>query len=160
MKRLSLLFIICSVVVTSSLDVFAQQEARLLDTFGNICCDDELARLDNFAIQLQNDPEVQGYIIFYGGRRYGSPYCHSTRLRIARRGDAEARVARLKPYLTATRGIDASRIVVINGGYREEWTAELWIIPKGATPPTPTPSIKPEEIKFRKGKPGRFDCDV
>src|SRR3989440_6796531 len=36
------------------------------DTYGNIRFNDEKARLDNFAIQLQNEPNAQGYIIRYG----------------------------------------------------------------------------------------------
>jgi hypothetical protein len=58
----------------------------------------------------------------------------------------------VKPYLVDTRGVDAKRIVVINGGYREEWTAELWIVPKGATPPNPSPTLAAKDIRFRKGK--------
>jgi hypothetical protein len=42
------------------------------DEYGDICPGDEKARLDNFAIQLQNNPELQAYIIFYGGRCYSS----------------------------------------------------------------------------------------
>src|SRR5205823_13125607 len=33
------------------------------DEYGNIRFNDEKARLDNFAIQLQNEPTAQGYII-------------------------------------------------------------------------------------------------
>src|SRR5258705_10595666 len=33
---------------------------------GNIKFNDEKARLDNYAIQLQNHPDSQGYIIAYG----------------------------------------------------------------------------------------------
>jgi hypothetical protein len=132
--------------------------AKQIDKFGNVCCEDELARLDNFAVQLQNEPDAQGYIIFYEGRRYG--YCYKYRPRIPRRGEAKARVARIKPYLVETRGFDANRIVVINGGYREEWTAELWIVPKGANPPKPTPTLTEKDIKFRRGKipKGEYGC--
>ena len=40
-----------------------------LDEYGDIKFDDEKARLDNFAIELQNDPTSQGYLTCYGGRR-------------------------------------------------------------------------------------------
>jgi hypothetical protein len=52
--------------------------------------------------------------------------------------------------------------VVINGGYRELWEAELWIVPKGATPPTPTPTIKVQDIRFRRGriKKSDYECEV
>jgi len=43
---------------------------RQFDEFGDINCEDEMARLDNFAIQLQNEPAAKGVMIFYGGRRF------------------------------------------------------------------------------------------
>jgi hypothetical protein len=124
--------------------------AREFDKFGSICCEDEKARLDNFAVHLQNEPQAQGYIIFYEGRRYAS--CGKRLPLIPRRGEAAARAARMKPYLTETRGLDPQRITILSGGYREEWTAELWIVPQGAEPPKPTPTLKAKDVKFRKGK--------
>ncbi len=41
---------------------------RKFDEYGNISFADEQARLDNFAIQLQNEPGAQGYIIAHAGR--------------------------------------------------------------------------------------------
>ncbi|OLE53745.1 MAG: hypothetical protein AUG51_11615 [Acidobacteria bacterium 13_1_20CM_3_53_8] len=136
-------------------------EARKFDGFGDICCEDEEARLDGFAMELQSNPGASGYIIFYGGRRHNYPYCDSHRLLLPRRGEAEARASRMKPYLVDRRGINPDRIVMINGGYRELWEAELWIAPKGANPPTPTPTVRPEEIRFRKGRirKRRYMCD-
>jgi hypothetical protein len=132
--------------------------AKELDKFGSICCEDEMARLDNFAVHLQQEPEAQGYIIFYEGRRYSS--CYNRRARIPRRGEAVARAARLKPYLTDRRGLDAKRVIIINGGYRQEWEAELWIVPKGAEPPKPTPTLEMKDVKFRKGRIGKreYEC--
>lgn len=131
--------------------------ARKFDEFGNICCADEKSRLGNFGIQLLNDPEAQGYIIYYEGRRY--PSCYNPRPRFPRRGEAEVRVARMKPYLVNVVNIDQKRIVVINGGYRDEWTAELWIVTKGGSPPTPTPTLEATNIKYRKGKATESEYD-
>ena len=47
-----------------------QRHPRKFDEFGDINCEDEMARLDNFAIQLQNEPCTKGVIIFYGGRTF------------------------------------------------------------------------------------------
>ena len=142
--------------------VTATPEARKFDEFGDVCCEDEKARLDNFVNELQNNPEARGYIIFYGGKRHRYPPCHSSRVVLPRRGEAAARAARLKPYIRDTRGVDASRIVVINGGHRDQWMAELWIVPKGANPPVPTPTVKPQEIRFRRGriKKRDYECGV
>ena len=94
------------------------------DDFGEITRNDEKARLDNFAIELQNNPGSQGYVIAYGGRR-------------SRYGDGKKRSERARDYLVQTRGLDASRIVVVDGGTRDMASTELWIVPPGATPPRP-----------------------
>lgn len=124
------------------------------DEYGDICSDDEKARLDNFAGQLQSNPELQAYIIFYGGRCYSSCGYDYPRHRPRRpiKGEAEARAARIKPYLVNTRGLDPESIFVISGGHRESWTAELWIVPKGGKPPTPSPTVQPQDVKYRRGR--------
>jgi len=163
MKRLWSILVVCLLVLACADISAAPYRIRKIDEFGDICCDDEKARLDNFAIELQNNPEALGYIIFYGGRTRNYPYCHSSRLRLPRRGDAEARAARLKPYIVMTRGVPPERLVVVNGGYREHWQAELWIVPKGEKPPAPSPTLQPGEIKFRKGRRAKrsdYYCEV
>ena len=40
---------------------------RLFDQYGRIKWEDEQARLDNFAIQLMNEPDLIGYIFVYDG---------------------------------------------------------------------------------------------
>jgi hypothetical protein len=127
---------------------------RNFDEFGDINCEDEMARLDNFAVNLQNSPADKGVIIFYGGRRF--------RGRLPRRGEAAARAARLKTYLTQRRSVPVERVIVIDGGYREEWTAELWIAPPVADLPVGRPTIPIKEIKFGKGKarPRDFRCQI
>jgi hypothetical protein len=114
------------------------------DTFGDGNCEDEMARLDNFAIQLQNEPSAKGLIVFYGGQHF--------RGRLPKRGEAAARAARLKPYLVERRGVPADQVIVMDGGYDQEWRVVLWIVPQGASLPTPNPTVPASEIRFRKGK--------
>jgi hypothetical protein len=101
-------------------------EPRKFDEFGDIARDDEKARLDNFAIQLQQEPEAQGYIFVYTGtgRRIRPDY-------------AQRRTARIRDYLINARGMDSRRVVILEGPARAEPTVELWIVPPGATAPTP-----------------------
>lgn len=128
------------------LDCFAQtpgvrQLDRKLDEFGDISCEDELVRLDNFSVHLQNAAaDSHGYIIVYGGRR-------------GKRNEAKARAARMKYWLTYIRRLPSRRIVTIDGGYREEQTSELWMVLPGAPAPTPTPTVKVEDVKL-KGRVG------
>ncbi len=83
---------------------------------------------------MQNDPTSQGYLVCYGGRR-------------GRTGEAQRRCDRAKDYLVTTRGIDGSRVVTVDGGFREDLTVELWIVPSGATPPAASPTVDPSEVR-------------
>ncbi len=89
------------------------------DEYGNIRFNDEKARLDNYAIQLQNQPGSTATIIAYGS-------CE---------GEAQARADRAKDYLVNTRGIEAGRITTVDGGCRSDLTVQLWIVPTGADQP-------------------------
>jgi hypothetical protein len=143
------------VIIFLAAPVKATSPISKFDEFGDINCEDEYARLDNFAIQLQNTPSAQGYIIFYGGRRF--------RGRLPRVGEAAARAGRLKPYLVNRRGIPTDRVVVINGGYQESFVVELWIVPPGAEPPKPsTITVPAKQIRFKKGKVNKrqFQCNI
>lgn len=51
--------------VTTAVGVTA---TRCLDEYGDINIGDEKARLDNFAIELQENPTATGYILCYAGR--------------------------------------------------------------------------------------------
>lgn len=111
---------------------YPSQEAREFDEYTDIRTNDAKHRLDNFAIQLQNEPGAQGYIIAYGGGR-----CPN-------RAQAHANLAR--SYMIGNRGIDQARLVAISAGRRSNakvYTVELWVVPLGATPPTPSPTLRP-----------------
>jgi hypothetical protein len=97
------------------------QGARLMDKFGPIKSNDEKARLDNYAIELNNDPTSMGYVIVYG--------------RTSRPGEAKKRADRIKQYLAYYRGIDMRRLVSLDHCYRTRLEVELWIVPRGAAPP-------------------------
>ncbi|HVF55681.1 MAG TPA: hypothetical protein VM934_06000 [Pyrinomonadaceae bacterium] len=104
--------------------------AKRFDEFPSVAFDDDKARLDNLAIELQNTPNSTGYIISYAGR--GS-----------RAGTADRMGQRALNYLSNTRGISSSRIVIVNGGYRENNAYEFWLVPQGADAPRPTPTVQP-----------------
>jgi len=101
-------------------------QPRSFAEFPAISFNEDKANLDNFAVALQGEPGSQGYVIVYSGRR-------------SRPGRATQLGERSRQYLVNTRNIEASRIVVINGGTRERDSFELWLVPQGATPPRPTP---------------------
>lgn len=108
--------------------------AREFDECNTCTFDDQKARLDNLAVELQNDPTMTGYIIAYGGRT--SPI-----------GKVEMLMTRARDYLTNERAIDGSRIVIVNGGFRESDSVELWLVPRGAASPRATPTVQAGEVK-------------
>ena len=102
-------------------------ECKPFDQFQSVAFDDDKARFDNLAIELQNAPDSQAYIIIYAGRT-------------SRAGQADMLTRkRTTDYLVTNRGIDAGRITIVNGGYRDSDFFEIWICPPGAgTPPADT----------------------
>jgi len=99
-------------------------QPRKFDEYYDIARNDEKARLDNYAIQLQAEPGTDGYVIVYPSRKANST-------------QAQERAQRISDYLVNTRGIDSHRFTVTMGPAREGWLFELWIVPQGATPPAP-----------------------
>jgi hypothetical protein len=112
------------------------EQPQKFDEFGDVTCEDELARLDNFTHGVLANPESQAYIIVYGGQR-------------GRRNEAKARAARMKFYLVKIRGMEAKRIVTLDGGFREELMSEFWLVQQGESAPLPTPTVDPKVVKLR-----------
>jgi hypothetical protein len=105
------------------------------DNYGDIRFSDEQARLDNFAIQIDHEPKNTGYIIVYAGRK-------------ALVAEAQLRANRARDYIVNVRHIDPARVKAVDGGYREDLTVYLYILPVGATPPVAEPSIDPKDVQI------------
>lgn len=103
--------------------------ARQLDEFGILQGCDSGARLDNLAIEMQNNPNIRGHIICYGPQGEGS-------------GTAANILESIRYYFVEMRGFSPDRVVTTNGGRysRNDVKIELWIVPEGAVPPQPTHS--------------------
>ena len=95
-------------------------EAVLVDEFGNLKPDDVKARLDAFFIELQNNPNNQGYIINYGTDR-----------------EITAREKIITTHI-AFRNFDRTRITLVRGGDTGSGiNTKLFRIPPGAENPAP-----------------------
>ena len=142
------------IVALFCLTGFASSPIRNFDEWGDINCEDEMARLDNLAVTLQSVPQDKAALLFYGGQRF--------RGRLPKRGEAAVRAARLKTYLVNRRGIPADQILMIDGGFMKQWFVQIWLVPPGAELPQPNPMIPVEKIKFRKGKARArdFRCEI
>ena len=117
------------------------QQARLFDKYGNVGFDDEKARLDNYAIALQQEPSSQGYIIVFGRR--------------GRAAEAKKRADRAKGYLTELRGINWQRLGSIDHCVRAQLEFELWLVPSGAAAPSPCASNSKRHQAFSKKSGGK-----
>jgi len=134
----------CSATASSTTNVKTPPAPAVkFDEYGNIKFNDEKARLDNYAINLQNTPGSTGTIIVYGS-------CE---------GEAQARGDRAKDYLVNTRGIEAGRITVVDAGCNPELKVQLWTVPTGAAQPpqdpasvSPCPACKKAAPKRRRGR--------
>jgi len=123
------------------------QACRKFDEYADLSFNDEKARLDNLAIQLQQEPGSQAYYVIFGS-------CE---------GEGARRSERAVDYLVNTRGIDRGRITVVDGGCRETLTVELWICPTGAGAPVasnsatvaPCPACKKKVVPRRHRRPRR-----
>lgn len=114
---------VCLIVVCghTALSQSEAPKAVKFDEFGDIQISDLKARLDNFAIELQNRPDVRGFIMVYRSHR-DLP------------GLSRRLANRMLDYMTYTRGFSTDRIVTIDGGEAACLWQELWIAPPGTAP--------------------------
>jgi hypothetical protein len=124
-----------------------------VDEYTNVFCEDQQARLDNYALLLEKSSRARGFILVYGGKkdRFGQN---------PRRREAELRADAIKDYLVNTRGINSARLRTIDGGYRQTWTVELYVCSPETAKPKPTPTLSSNEIRFRTRKVKREEYVV
>jgi hypothetical protein len=116
----------CLTTASTTTRIEKKAETRKFDEYGALKQEEENERLDNFLIELMNDPQTKGYIIAYQGRTGPA-------------GQARRAAEMMKSYLVDTRHFEPERTLVVDGGAREKTTFELWIVPVGAVAPPLTP---------------------
>lgn len=114
----------CGCTTSASATGSLQAEVRPIDVdeFGALKDDDVKARVDNFFLQLNQNPNAQGYII-----NYGTP------------AQIKARRAQIMRAINRPgTGHDASRVTFIDGPDTGEGIkTKFSIVPPGAMPPAP-----------------------
>jgi hypothetical protein len=121
---------------TNAASLWKADTVREIDEYGDLLWRDERPRLDNLYIEMQRAPNSIAYILVYAGRR-------------SCRGIAQARSQRARNYLVNERGIQADRVVTIDGGYREDLTTELFLFPREAPPAVAAPTLDPQDVQVR-----------
>ncbi|HEY0376354.1 MAG TPA: hypothetical protein VGC87_05290 [Pyrinomonadaceae bacterium] len=125
------------------------------DDFGyddDITVEDSPDNLEAFAAELRKAPDSQACVIVYAQYRVerledddasGRVKRAARRVRLDPPGTARKILRTEQKYLTGTFGIAASRIKLVDGGYRSVRAAELWLLPPGARAPAPRPDAFP-----------------
>ena len=124
MKLLFVLIISCSLLLDVRPPIAGTQRLDHYDDYGAIRWEDEKARLDNFAIQLQNDKTLVGYILVAAALG-GCP------------GEAQARAIRAKRYVVEHRGVPANRVIWRFEGYSSDLRTVVLPLSRGVVPPYP-----------------------
>lgn len=107
--------------------------ATKFDSYDHLPTDDEAARLDAFTVALLRQPNVRGYLVGYAERSIP-------------KGVLLRRLYGDQRYLVELRGLERSRVVVVEGGYRDKFTIELWPVPNNAAPPELLPNSTDRSI--------------
>jgi hypothetical protein len=146
-----MLLVVCVLLLLTSVTLAqtTKDTARKFDEFGDIEASYLIARLDNLAVEVQNEPGAKAFLIVYRTRRdlpgLSSKYAH-----------------RMKGYLVNSRGLPSDRIVIVDGGVASCLSQELWIVPPGSAPQPredaydnsyKPPIYKFDEHYYRIGKP-------
>jgi hypothetical protein len=118
--RFNFFFLLLWVAASASAQT-GDKMAKKFDEFGDILYSELIAHLDNFAVELLNEPSAKGFLIVYRTRRDLPGLNHG-------------RAMRMKNYLVGQRGIPRDRVATIDGGVAEHLTQELWIVPPGTAP--------------------------
>lgn len=151
MKTFLKIALLCLVLFANST---LAQEARKIDEFYPIDCEDYLGRMDNFYFELQENPTAKGYFLIYEGKfRKYSDTANKFHYVSPHFGEGKSYIKSIKRRLMFRR-YSVEKMSFVEAGFREEFTIEFWLVPEGAKPPKPTPTL--EKTKYRKGKPAGF----
>lgn len=107
-----------------TVSVLPDEPVKVFDVYNDITYNNEKARLDDFVIWLQSHPGARGYILAYPGTR-------------SRAGRARMRANRARDYIVNERGLEATRIDVLEGPTRDILTLELRGVEAGQPAPRP-----------------------
>lgn len=115
--------------------------------FGEVNSETLSTNLKSLAdFMTQNQSQDVLYVIAYAGRN-------------SERGFTQSWVKKIKDGLTGA-GLADSKVYAMDGGFREQPLFDFWIVPNGAEPPRPSPTIKRNEIVYPKTTPAAKTAPV
>ncbi len=105
------------------------------------------AYIDALRSAMQKYPNSKGIFVFYCGK-------------ICKYGEVEAHIRGLNVSLIG-KGWKTSEFAILQGGYKENFTVEYWMVPEKVGLPIPNSTIGIKDVKFKgtfKGKFVPYDC--
>jgi hypothetical protein len=118
-------------VLQASATVRVTPPASRFGNFGELPAKDVSTNLKALADYLSNTRD-NVWLIVYAGRK-------------SENGFATTRARQMKDELIAD-GVQPRRIIAIDGGFMEKPLFDFWLVPFGAQPPQPKPTIDRSEI--------------
>jgi len=149
MKTLFSVLLFCLLSVVSAFS----QEAQKFDEFEDLNCDDYLGRMDNVLVYARDNPTLTVYVLIYEGKVRNAYDKTKTESRLPTFGSAEAKIRSIKKRLPI-RKFPVRRFSFVKAGFREYAMIEIWMVPAGAAPPKPAPTLT--KMKYRKGRAAGF----
>lgn len=135
------------------------EEARNTAEFGIVPCGQFNSFADVTHQEYKNSPNSTIYVIYYEAKSTTVTVWNKktrkgeTKTLNPVRGDAFGRAKELPLYLKTAYKVPEDQVKFIDGGYKEEFVMEIWIVSKDAKPPIPKPTVAEKDVKFREGKP-------
>jgi len=102
-----------------------RMSCRLFDEFPSIQWKDEKARLDEFAMELQNAPMAIGYVRVLPGAK-------------SRAVAVQKYSSRIVDYLVNSRSIEARQLETVTGRRGRKLMVQLWTCPQGTSASKPS----------------------
>jgi hypothetical protein len=107
--------------------------------FGELPAEQVAFHLKTLAQYMGQSPDNL-YLIVYAGRKSDRNFTMSW-------------VKKIKDELINNNKVEPRRILAMDGGFREDPAFEFWLVPAGAQPPRPTPTVDRREIVYPKPTP-------
>ena len=149
-------------IVLSGVELFAQPPvATKIDEFGTTNCDNYRALFDNSLHELNRYPGAKGYVLVYEGdveQRLGSGQVPAPKDSVfvpSEKGFGKDVTGYLKTHLSF-RNFPLDRVLFVNGGFRDRFVVEVWLVPHGAEAPKPSPTRTKIRQRKRTRKPWGF----
>ena len=130
-RVVSTVFSVSLVITACTIGQSQSAKPGKFDEFGDVSTDDAMAHLDRFALELNSNPNLQGFIV-------GHNRSDSLTGRFLRQ------LHGYLDYLVNSRGILASRVRVVEGDIRKGIGFEFWLLPVGSELPIPASTPVPE----------------